>query len=174
MDIAQFYDTTLTDCESGLAVRVIVVPNRSMAPYVQGDLVEWAVLLDLRSIAFLESADEMVAVLASIVDPNDPEARRLAGIVVGDPRIPFLNSELRMLSLGEIALSANVPLSAVVSLVASPESKLLLVAVPDGVVVCGGVAAMAGALESGLCTRIREVMGLDGPKFRSTGPAAHN
>ena len=173
MDLAQFYDTTLTDCESGLAARVIVIPNASMAPYVQGDLVEWASLLGLKSVAVLESEPEMVAVLTSILAP-DGGGRELAETVVSNARIPFHDGRLRPLSLAGIARTARVSFSAVVSLVASAEARLLLVAVPEGVVICSGAGAMAQALEGGLSSRIREVMGLDGRTFQSTGPAARN
>lgn len=174
MDLAQFYDTTLTDCDSGLSVRVIVIPHRSMAPYVQGDLVAWASLLGLRSVALLDSESEMISVLASTLVPSNGEAAGLARVVVEEPRIPFSDGDIRLLSLAAIARTANVALSQVVSLVSAPEARLLLVAVPDGVAICGGAAGMAGALEAGLSSRIREVMGLDGRKFLSTGPAAHN
>ncbi|MEX1103919.1 MAG: hypothetical protein WED87_06700 [Dehalococcoidia bacterium] len=174
MDISQFYDTTITDCDNGLAVRVIVIPHRSMAPYVKGDLVQWASLLGLTSVALLESEQEMISVLASTLSPGNGEAHRLARLVVMEPRIPFSNGDLRLLSLAQIARDANVPLPSVVSLVSSPESRLLLVAVPEGVAICGGASGMAGALGAGLSSRIREVMGLDGRKFRSTGPAARN
>lgn len=174
LDVAQFYDTTITDCDSALAVRAIAIPHASMAPYVQGDLVEWASLLGLRSVALLESAEEIVTVLASILRPNDADATALARLAVNEPRLPFGADALHAESLYGIATTANVPLASVVSLVASPEARLLLVAVPGGVVITGGAGGVAAALEAGLSSKIREVMGLDGRKFRSTGPAARN
>lgn len=174
MDVAQFYDTTITDCDTALALRVIVIPTGSVAPFAQGDLVEWGSLLGLSSVAFLESEAEMASVLGSILRPGDEDATALAEIALVEPRIPFATDSLRAESLYRIAASARVPLASVVSLVASPEARLLLVAVPAGVVIVGGAAAVASALESGLSAKIREVMGLDGRKFRSTGPASRN
>lgn len=171
MDLAQCYDTTLSERDSGLAVRVITIPRMSMAPYVHGDLMAWAPLLGLTSVAFLESEEEMVTVLASTLAPSDGEARRLARVVIDEPRIPFANGAVRLLSLGQIARSAHVPLAEVVSLVSSPDSRLLLIAVPEGVTICGSAPGMAAALENGLSGRIREVMGLDGKTSRSTGPS---
>lgn len=174
MDVAQFYDTTITDCESALAVRLIVIPAGSMAPYVQGNLVEWASLLGLGSVALLDSEEEMVAVLASILRPGDADADALARLVISEPRVPFPGDSLHAQSLFAIAASAQVPLASVVSLVAAAEARMLLVAVPAGVVIAGGAGGVASALEGGLSAKVREVMGLDGRKFRSTGPAARN
>lgn len=174
MDVAQFHDTTITDCDSGLAVRTIIIPSGNFAPYVQGDLLEWSALLGLTSVALLESAQEMVGVLASMLRPNDAEATALARIAVTEPRIPFARDSPCAESLYGIAATANVPLTSVVSLVASPEANLLLVAVPAAVVITGSALGLAAALESGLSAKIREVMGLDGRKFRSTGPASHH
>jgi hypothetical protein len=49
---------------------------------------------------------------------------------------------------------------------------LLLATAPAGVVVCAPAEQLSRALNAGLSSKLREMMGLDGRKYGSTGPAA--
>ncbi len=172
MDIAQYFDTTVTDCESGLAVRVILIPNASLAPHARDGLLTAAYVLGLRVTARLQSETEVVAVMSSLLSTSNPEARELAQAVATEPRLPFGEAGPQLVSLMAIARSAGDDLARTTSLVSMVDWRLLLVDAPAGMLVCGPAENISAALDRGMAARIREAMGLDGRQFRSTGPAA--
>jgi len=175
MDISQYFDTTLTDCDSRLAVRVIVVPVNSMAPHARSGLMSWATMLGLNRVAVLESEREAVAVLASLLRAGDPAATSVANVALCEARVPFGDPDLKGTALIDIARSdqrgAGSALGTV-TLVSLDDWRMLAVAVADGIVLCGEAEAVSGALARGLTAKLRELMGLDGREFSSTGPAA--
>jgi hypothetical protein len=172
MDLAQYFDTTITDCESGLAARLIVVPTVSMAPHARLGVLGLPEMLGLKTEAMLESEREMIAVLASLLRSGDPAAMELATVVVREPRLPLGEAGIQPASLLMIAKSNGEVFHNTVFQVSLREWRLVAVLAPVGMVLAGAAAAVAAMLESGLAVKIRELMGLDGRQFRSTGPAA--
>lgn len=132
MDIAQYFDTTVTDCESGLAVRVILIPNASLAPHARDGLLTAAQVLGLRITARLQSETEVVAVMSSLLSTSNPEARELAQAVATEPRLPFGEAGPQLVSLMAIARSAGDDLARTTSLVSMVDWRLLLVDAPAG------------------------------------------
>ena len=59
-----------------------------------------------------------------------------------------------------------------IALGAVGEDLLLLVTSRDWIVLLSTAGQLSSALASGLAVRVREAMGLDGRRFRSTGPAS--
>ncbi len=170
MDISQYFDTTLTDCDSGLAVRVIVIPVSSMAPHARSGLIGWTAMLGLNRVAVLESEREIIAVLASLLRAGDPAATELAAVIVQEPCVPFGDPGIKGASLNDVA-GAGIAGARTASLVSLDDWRLLAVSVARGIVLCGEAGAFAGALGRGLSGQLRELMGLDGREYKSTGPA---
>lgn len=172
MDLAQYHDTTITDCESGLSVRAIVVPASSMAPHARFGLLTWTAMLGLKTEAMLDREREIVAVLASLLRPRDLVATELATVLVREPRLPLGEVGMQFASLMMIAESNADNLEHTAFQVALGEWRMLAVVAPVGIVLASAAATLSGALDHGLYEKIRELMGLDGREFQSTGPAA--
>lgn len=171
LELAQYYDTTVVDCDSNRALRTIVVPARSITPEDRGGLVDWLRLLGLEAVAFVPSEEEAVAALIGSLNTNDPEAVQLCRTVLGATTIPFENGSLGAASLLGIAASAGVALSSVMAVVRLQHLQFLLVAVPLGVAMCGNAMDITEALRLGLEERLRRLMGLDGSRVRPVNPA---
>ena len=172
MDLAQYFDTTITDCESGLAARLIVVPTASMAPHARLGLLGLPEMLGLTVDAMLESEREIIAVLASLLRSGDPAAVEMATILVREPRLPLGEAGIQPASLLMIARSNGDTLLHTVFQVSLQERRLVAVIAPVGMVLAGPSESISAMLESGLALKLRELMGLDGRQFRPAGPAA--
>jgi hypothetical protein len=168
MEISRLFDATVTDCESGLAARLITLPEASFAPHVRDRLFSWPTLLGLEEIATLTSAAEVARMLASVLDRQSSLGAELAQAVVNEP----LSFGIAAAELTIAAISRSRSDDSFVSLVRSGARQLLLAVSGPGVVLCGNAATLSECLLDGLSARIRDSLGMEGRRYRSTGPAA--
>ncbi|HET7738260.1 MAG TPA: hypothetical protein VFK32_06770 [Tepidiformaceae bacterium] len=169
MELAQYYDTTIVDCESNRAIRAIVVPARSIAPADRGDLLDWIQLFDIEAIGFVQSEAEALSALAGLLRSDDSEALALARTVMSTSTIPFEVDGFRVMSLLEVAGTAGVALGSVLALVRLESLPFLFVAVPDGIVLCGNALDVSDILGRGVEVKLRRLMGLDGSRMTQGG-----
>jgi hypothetical protein len=173
MDLARFFETTLTDCDAGLAVRLLAIPVDSLAPHARSGVFDWPNLLGVREIARLMSLPEVEMSLASLSGVTSPEQRAAAQELAAEAleqELPIgkgLAVSLRAL-LGH-RTGGTRPYTA---LGAVGDDMLLLLTSADWIVLFSTAAQLSAALANGLAVRVREAMGLDGRRFRSTGPAS--
>lgn len=172
MELAQYYDTTVVDCDSNRAIRTIVVPARSIAPSDRGDLFDWIRLFGIEAVGFLQGEEEATSVLAGLLRSDAPEAVELARAVMTSPAIPFESPKFELLSLVDIAGTAGVALGSVMALVRFGSLAFLFVAVPDGIVLCGNGLDMTDILNDGVEARLRRLIGLDGSRIKQGGAPA--
>jgi hypothetical protein len=165
MDIAQFYEQHVVDCESGLAVRLIMIPRESLAPHARSGIFEWPALLGLREIARLTTPEEHVATVASLLRPGAVEARMFAATVLASPLV-FAGPSFEIVTLD--SLNAQLESQrAICTLMQLDGENACMATLPEGIILYGEARAVASALEVGLANRMREAMGLDG---RATRP----
>lgn len=168
MEIGQYFDTTMTECWSGGAARVISVPSTSIPPHLRPGMVDTTQALGLQSLAWLESRDEIIRVLASLLGPDrSPE---FAEACATEPRVPLGEGGPHLVSLLAIAESHG-RIGESVRLTMFGSHPQLLVAVPAGVVIAGAAHRVSAALGAGLARRLRELMGMDGEKYAWSGPS---
>lgn len=177
MKIAQIYDTTIYDCESGWAARAIIVPRRSFANPTMLDqprqLVRELELENIRTVAVGELTQTVVEVLEGsgpevgprkgLESQSYPSHRMLpnafAEYLVSARIIPFEQSPLSAETIGSIAAASGVGTGAAVALlVAAGASPFLLLLVPAGMIVMGAAAGIAKGLEKGLQKRVEDLV----------------
>lgn len=168
MEIGQYFDTTMTDCDSGRAARVIAIPSTSIPPHLRPGMVDTTQVLSLQSLAWLESRAEFVRVLASLLGMNGD--RSFAEACAVEPRVPLGEGGPHLASLLAIAESHG-RIGESVRLTSFGASRQILVAVAVGVVVIGEAHSLSTALGAGLGPRLRELMGMDGEQYAWTGPS---
>lgn len=168
MEVAKFWDETLEDCESGLAARVIVIPDESISPYAREQLFDVATLLGLTPVATLVSEAEVAMTVASLLGAPMEAAREL-GVAVSREHLVLGNGTYEEATLGAIATSSALEGNHL-RLVSRGELSLLLASVSSGVVICGERSAIASALARGLDDQIRELMGMDGRRHNPVDP----
>jgi len=188
MTVVQWYDTTFADREIGSALRVLVIPSRSI---LEKQILEspstLMARLELRHLETVPSPSLLPGTLASIlVDEHaDLALMRLRKLLDGTPLstvfadvdsgvvtlaehlalddlVPFEGSPLHADSLVNLAGKSKglLGLGAVVGLVASGPRPLVLITVPLGIVLCGAAAGVAKALSQGLHYQILKLLGL--------------
>lgn len=172
MELAQYYDTTVVDCDSNRAIRSIVVPARSIAPADRGDLLDWIRLFDIEAVGFLQGENEAISALVGLLRTDDPDAVELARAIMTSPAIPFESPKLELLSLVEIAGTAGVALGSVMALVRFDGLAFLFVGVPEGIVLCGNALDMTDILNKGVEAKLRRLIGLDGSRSKQGGAPA--
>lgn len=168
MEIGQYFDTTMTDCVSGRAARVIAIPSTSIPRHLRPDMVDTTQVLGLQALAWLESRDEVVRVLSSLLVMNGDRA--FAEGCTTQPRVPLGEGGPHLVSLLAIAESHG-RIGESVRLTTFGSWPQLLVAVAAGVLIAGEARSVSAALGAGLARRLRELMGLDGEQYASSGPA---
>jgi hypothetical protein len=165
VDIAQFYEQNIFDCDSGTSARMIMIPRDSFAPHVRSMLFDWHTLLGMTRIAILTTPAELVATFASLVGERSLAARELASEVLAWPLVLAGSrfEELVLPPLEQIMKSD----AGEFSLVSMEGHLLLLCVLPEGLLIGSNPGTLADALDAGLSGKMREAMGLDG---RSTRP----
>src|SRR5436853_3939990 len=127
----------MTDCETGLAVRRLVIPVDSLAPHARAGIFDWPALLGMREIATLTSPREAAAILASLLGTG-PTAVEIAELVVHEPIIGF--SDLTLATLADGSPERQLRLA---QFAAEP---LMMGVCPAALVVCGPAESLSKAL----------------------------
>jgi len=169
MEIGQYFDTTMTDCDSARAARVIAIPSTSIPPHLRPGMVDTTQVLGLQSLAWLESRTEIVRVLASLLGMNGDRA--FAEACAAEPRIPLGEGGPHPASLLALAESHG-RIGQSVRLTTFRASRQILVSVAAGVILVGEAHSLSTALGAGLDRRLRELMGMDGEQYAWSGPFA--
>jgi len=177
MSSVQVYETTVTDGEGNWIARIAVFPQRAFhEQQVPTDETSLRAFFGFTEFHQLETASVLPRVLASLLTQDEVE-QQFAYPPSGAPSIlslpppsvvepalfefaeelsfteivPFESSPLSLQSLASIALKAAqggaTPLGAVTAFVAVGPTPLLLVAVPLGIVLCGGAVAFGKWLD---------------------------
>lgn len=107
--------------------------------------------------------------LAATFESREPDTLELCRMVLESPVIPFeREGAVTGESLLNIAGTAAVALSSVMVIVDFQRVRLLLVAVPNGIVLTGNASSVDEAQHLGLGAGLRRLVGLDGAR---RGPA---
>jgi hypothetical protein len=180
MELVQWYDTTVADRDQDATARFLVVPARSVpSPELLANRTALMQRLGLQSIqdlvspsflphAFLavltaETADDAKQRLEALLSSpqafadTPPDLRSFAEQLAFAPLVPFEASTPDLTAIASIvakAAGAGYAVGAVVGVVASGPTPLILVTVPAGMIICGAAAGVAKALEEGLYERL--------------------
>jgi len=172
MITAQIYETTVTDNNRNWLARFLIFPQNAFyereVAISESSLRELFGLTAFQQLATVSALPRVLAVLLAedteeqfqysargrpslppIPPPSVIEANlyAFAEELAFAEVIPFESSPLSLQSLASIILKAGkagaVPLGAVTALVAVGQTPLLLIAVPAGIVLCGGAIAVS-------------------------------
>lgn len=194
MKSVQAYETTVADDERTKIARFVVFPQRAFlnnqVPTAETELREFFSLSEFRK---LENASELPRALAALLAADDlrdlptpqtesqpipslsspavikPDLFAFAEELSFAQVVPFESSLLSLQAMATIFLKAAkggaVPLGAVAALVAVGTTPALLVAVPAGIVLCGGAIAFGKWVDENRDEVFSKVFGLK-PKHR--------
>jgi len=171
MNIAQIYETTITDSDRNWLARFLVFPQQAFYEHeVPTDEPSLREIFGFTELQPLDTASALPRALAVLLAEDREEQFVTAGRRPPLPSlppssvidttlfnfaeelsfaevVPFESSLLSLQSLASITLKAAkagaVPLGAVTALVAVGQNPALLVAVPAGIVLCGGAIAVS-------------------------------
>jgi len=176
------YETTLTDTESSLVFKYIVLPSRSI-PKTKNPVTDNLAALGLKdpipistpliplvltALLVSEEANNVRANLAELFTKesmNVPfelmrsDAYLFAEHLAFSRVVPFEQSPLELDSIVNLVTNASgVSVGAYVGFVTVGVSPLLFLTVPAGMILCGAAAGVAKALEEGLQERLMSLL----------------
>lgn len=181
LSISQIYETTISDSESGLSAHFIIVPARSLGGgsylfRISGGIFQALGLLRLadvplggvtRSFAACLVSEDVEEFLRRFNEGFEEEIRH-SGVTLPEHFafaeyltfanvIPFEWSTFSIDSLGNV-LTAQGHGEAGYMNYEETQTTMLIIAIPEGILMCGSASKMIEALEAGLRHRILELV----------------